>query len=197
MINSKLIELSKALEDIKIDILDLRESENIKDNKDSLEGLYSDFEKIGQELVKIRLKMADYLVKRTQSITKETLVEFVVSGICDMKLRLTSDNKLILLEGSILCKSNKRDIKEIIPQEVADKRERLIVTGDIIESYITHYRATKILVTHDVDVTDIIKNIKEFALGRNLRTFDINYNIKEVGTNKNLDALFTQYSELN
>ena len=63
MIKEKLLELSIAIEDIKLDILELRESDSIKDNKEKLEELYSDFEKLGNELIKLRLKTSEYLPK--------------------------------------------------------------------------------------------------------------------------------------
>lgn len=198
-ITEKLIGISKTLEDIKLDILELRESENIKDNKDRLEELYNDFERLSNKLTEVRVKTAECLVKNT-SYTQETetvtILEFIVPRTCNVYFKLINGKQLIILKDSVLCKSNTNELKKLKPVSITDTRRELL--GDRIkDTAVINYKTNKLLVTADIDITHLTSYVKEFILGRNLRPSDYKHNIRENKTGRNVDELFTVCSELN
>ena len=67
MIIHKLIDLGQRIEDVKLDIVGMRQSKDIKGNlieQEQIEEIYDSLDEISQNLTKLRCKVAEFMVNK-------------------------------------------------------------------------------------------------------------------------------------
>lgn len=110
---------------------------------------------------------------------------FEIPKVCSAILEITNKKTVILKKGSIICKSNTKNIESIKSKELINQRTKAIETKDLQEG--DYFNQTKLLVTNDIVIKGV-EAAKVFILGRNLRNYDSKYSIM-VGETKLEDYL--------